>query len=157
MATLIQFSRNIRSLGSRIENNSSVLTRKVARTALRSLVLGTPVDKGVARSNWRVSLGARTFKVIPAYSPGKRLGIGERANARAAIAAGNAVINQLRVGRVSGKTGKALIISNNIPYLDRLRFDRHSPQQTGDWVGLALLDAKAAIVSTRLLRRGTVG
>lgn len=157
MATLIQFSKNIKSLGSRIENNSAVLTRRVARKALKSLVLGTPVDKGVARSNWRVSLGARTFLIIPAYSPGKKLGIGERANARATIAAGNAVIAQLRIGRVTGRVGKALIITNNIPYLNKLRFDKHSPQQTNDWVDLALLDARSELIGTRLTSGTLIG
>lgn len=154
MATLIQFSRNIRKLGSRIENNSVVLTKRVAKRALRSLVDGTPVDKGVARSNWRVSLGNPTRAVIPAYLPGRHLGIGERQNARAAISAGIATINQLRVGakRGTGQAGTALFISNSIPYLDRLR-DGSSSQQPSDWVQLAVLEAQVEISQTRLLVR----
>lgn len=154
MATLLQFSRNIRKLGSRIENNSVALTKRVAKRALTSLVEGTPVDEGDARSNWRVSLGNPTRSVIPAYSPGKKLGIGERQNARAAIRAGFATINQLRVGakRGSGQAGTALFITNAIPYLGRLR-DGYSSQQPNDWVQVALLEAQAEIAQTRLLDR----
>jgi hypothetical protein len=152
MATLLQFSRNIRKLGSRIENNSAALTKRVAKRTLQSLVEGTPVDKGVARSNWRTSLGNPTRSVIPAFSPGRHLGIGERANARAAIQAGFATINQLRVGakRGTGQAGSAVYITNAIPYLDRLR-SGYSSQQPNDWVQVALLEAQAEIASTRLL------
>lgn len=154
MATLLQFSRNIRKLGSRIENNSVALTKRVAKRTLRSLVEGTPVDVGVARSNWRVSLGNPTRSVIPAYAPGKHLGIGERQNARAAIQEGFAKINQLRVGakRGTGQAGSALFITNAIPYLGRLR-DGYSSQQPNDWVQVALMEAQAEIASTRLLDR----
>lgn len=155
MATLLQFSRNIRKRGSDIENNSVRAVQRVSKRTLRSLIDGTPVDKGVARSNWRVSLGNPTRSVIPAFAPGKKLGIGERANARAALAEGFAKINQLRIGakRGTGQAGTALFITNAIPYLGRLR-SGYSSQQPNDWVGVALLEAQAEIQSIRLLSRG---
>lgn len=155
MATLLQFRRNIRRIGSRIENNSVRAVQRVSKRALRSLIDGTPVDKGVARSNWRVSLGNPTRSVIPAYSPGRKLGIGERSNARAALAVGIAKINQLRVGakRGTGQAGTALFITNAIPYLGRLR-SGYSAQQPNDWVGVALLEAQAEIQGIRLLTQG---
>lgn len=156
MTTLLQFSKNIRSLGSRIENNSAVLTRRVAKRALKSLVLGTPVDKGVARSNWRVSIGGEPTAIIPAYVPGKNLGIGERANARAAIAAGNAAISQLRTGPISGRAGRSIKIANSIPYLQKLR-DGSSTQQPNDWVGSALIEARSEIAFTRIVGRRLLG
>lgn len=154
MATLLQFSRNIRKRGSQIENNSAALVKKVAKRTLKSLVEGTPVDKGVARSNWRVSLGNPTRSVIPAYAPGRKLGIGESQNARAAIQAGFAMINQLRVGAKfgTGQAGSAVFITNSIPYLDRLR-NGYSAQQPNDWVQVALQEAQGEIATTRLLNR----
>jgi len=154
MATLLQFSRNIRRRGSQIENGAVRAVQRVSRRALATLVLGTPVDEGVARSNWRVSLGNRTRAVIPAYAPGRRLGIGERANARAAIAAGNAQIAQLRVGaaRGTGRAGSAVFITNSIPYLSKLR-SGSSSQQPADWVTLALIEAQAELMQVRLLER----
>lgn len=155
MATLLQFSRNIRTLGSRIENNSVRKVQATAKVALRSLVLGTPVDKGVARSNWRVSLVNPTRSIIPAYAPGKGLGIGERANARAAISVGIARINQLKVGskRGTGQAGSAVFITNAVPYLDKLR-NRYSEQQPIDWVALALQEGLIESRNIRLLSRG---
>lgn len=154
MTTLFQFSRNIRKIGSRIENNSLALTKRVAKKTLRSLVDGTPVDEGVARSNWRTSLGNPTRVVIPAYAPGKKLGRGETVNARAVIAEGIAKINQLRVGakRGTGQAGTAVFITNAIPYLDKLR-NGYSGQQPNDWVNDALMEARMEIASTRLLSR----
>lgn len=154
MATLLQFSRNIRKTGSRIENNSKVLVQRVAKTALRELVDGTPVDTGEARSNWRVSLGNPTRAVIPPHAKGKKLGIGERANARAAIRAGISVINRLKVGAKfgSGEAGSALFITNAIPFLSRLR-EGYSAQQPNDWVADALDKARTEISQTRLIER----
>lgn len=128
------------------------LTKRVAKVALRALVYGTPVDKGVARSNWRASIGNPTRSVIGAYSPGAKLGIGESANASAAIAAGIQQINRLRVGSKfgTGQAGQALYITNSIPYLDKLR-SGSSPQQSGDWVEIALQEARSQINQVRLL------
>lgn len=155
MATLFQFSRNIRKHGSRIENNSVRLTKRVAKRTLISLVEGTPVDEGVARSNWRVSLGNPTTTVIPAYAPGKKLGIDERSNAYAARVAGFSKISLLRVGKKygTGQAGTALFITNAVPYLTRLR-NGYSKQQPNDWIHQAFLEAQMEIHQVRLLSRG---
>ena len=118
MATLAQFSRNIRKRGSQVENSSKRIVQEVSKRSLRALVNGTKADKGVARSNWRVGLGAPTRAVIAAYSPypkGSKAngqGMGERANANAAINAGLARINSLP----SGPLQTSVYISNAIPY-----------------------------------------
>lgn len=154
MATLLQFSRNIRKLGSRIENNSVSLVKKVSKRTLRSLVKGTPVDEGVARSNWRASVGNPIRKQIEAHAPGKNLGIQETTNARVAISRGIFEINKLRVGkkRGTGQAGQAVFITNPIPYLTKLRLGS-SKQQPRDWVQEAFLEASVEIGQTRLLQR----
>lgn len=151
---MLQFSRNIRKRGSSIENNSVNLVKKVSKAALRSLVFGTPVDTGKARSNWRVSLGNPTMVEIDAYSPGSKLGISERANAQAAISNGIRAINKLRVGakRGTGQAGQAVFITNSVPYLNKLRRGS-SKQQPNDWVTTALIEARAAISSTKIVTR----
>lgn len=148
MSTLIQFSRNIRKLGSRIENNSVVLVRRVARRVLRDLIAGTPADTGRARSNWRVSNTNRTFAVIPPYAPGRNLGRGETANASAARNAGYEVIKAHR-------KNQALYITNNIGYLNKLR-NGASVQQSSDWVGDAVFNAQAEIATIKLTERTLV-
>ncbi len=124
MADLIQFSKNIRRRGRQVENSAAELVRSMAKRTLRSLVQNTKVDTGKARSNWRVGIGAPTTAVIEAYAPhakgskGTGRGTSETANANATIAAGNARINGVKgVSGVGLKT--AIIISNNVPYLDK--------------------------------------
>lgn len=150
MATLIQFSRNIRKRGSQIENAGIRMVKASAIASLKSLVRGTRVDKGVARSNWRVGIGAPTRSVIAAYSPhpkgskGSGQGMGETANATAAIAAG---IN--RINLVSAVRGRGLetsiYISNAISY----------PQAAfpSGLVDVALLESSRAIQTIRVFTR----
>lgn len=120
----LQFSKNIRRRGRQVENAATALVRSMAKRTLRSLVYNTKADTGKARSNWRVGVGAPTRAVIDPYSPypkGSKAdgqGIGESANAQAAIAAGNARINSLTgISGVGLKTG--LFISNNVDYIEK--------------------------------------
>lgn len=151
MATLAQFSRNIRSLKSRVVNNSTALTKKMARRSLKALIDGTPVDKGVARSNWRVGIGASTRSVIGAYTPypkgskGGGQGRGETANASAAYAAGSARINSVRgVPGVGLRT--AIIITNNVPYIEQL-------DAKHNFVQPAIQASRSALAGFRLFAR----
>lgn len=150
MATLAQFSRNIRRQGSQIENSATGLTKAVAKRALRSLVKNTPADKGVARSNWRVGIGAPTRVVISAYSPGRKLGIGETSNANAAIGAGIARINTVK-GTNRG-LATSIYISNAVPYIGDLN-NGSSTQVGAGFVERALLEAELEIAGFRLFRR----
>ena len=141
-----RFTRYIRRVAQGVVERSDLLTRRVATTALEELVRGTPVDKGVARSNWRVSLNAPSTRTIPAYSPGRNLGIGETANASAAIEAGRSVIARAR-------SGQTIHITNSVPYIERLR-NGHSQQQARDWVAGALTRARRFVSQARLVIRG---
>lgn len=154
MATLAQFSQNIRKRGSQIENAGTRFTKAVAKRALRALVLATPVDTGNARSNWRVGVGAPTRAEIEPYAPGKKLGIGERANANAAIAAGLARINSVR--GVSGRgLETAIYINNNTPYIGNLPNgkglnDGYSKQAPPGFIEAALLEARSVLPNLRV-------
>ena len=150
MATLVQFSRNIRRRGSQIENSGVRIVKRASKRALESLVRNTPVDKGVARSNWRVGIGAPTRSVISAYSPGRHLGIGENANASAAIAAGNARINSVK--NSGGSLGTAVYISNATPYIEKLN-NGYSGQAPAGFVQTAVAEARAEIAGFRVFSR----
>ena len=139
MATLLQFSKNMQSRASQIRNAPPRIIRRAAFAALKAAASGTPVDKGVARSNWRLSVGARTFAVIPAYSPGNKLGIGERANLNATLAAGRNVLRGL-------KTRQAVILTNNVDYIDELNFVHGFVDDAG-------IAARLSIASTRIFVR----
>jgi len=149
MGSMFQFSRNIRTLASRIENNSASLIRRVSKRTLKKLVNGTPVDTGEARSNWRVSLGNPTRSVIPPHAPGKHLGIHEKSNAKATIQEGFQTIEKLKSNSKGGAV-QSLYITNSIPFLDRLR-NGYSAQQPNDWVEEAFVDAKIDISKVSLL------
>lgn len=150
MATLAQFSVNIRRRGRQVENAGSRVVKTISKRALRSLVRATPVDKGVARSNWRVGLGAAPTAVIKAYSPGRNLGIGETSNARAAIAAGDARIDSIKSG--SGGLKVAVIISNNVPYIGKLN-SGSSKQAAAGFVEIALIEARLAVRNFKVFDR----
>lgn len=160
MATLAQFSRNIRKRGSQIENSGTRVTKQCAKRSLKTLVYATPVDEGTARSNWRVGIGASTTSVIKAYAPGKKLGLGERANADAAIAAGFARINSVR--GVSGRGGglkTAIYITNNTEYIGNLSGkglnDGYSPQADPFFIEAALVEVHSVIEGFRVFQPGT--
>lgn len=99
-------------MANRMDAVVTKLVKKAASTAGARAVETTRVDTGRARSNWiaRIDTPART--VIPPYAPGVKLGIGERANARAAIAQQRAVIGGFNI-----RSHKAVYISNNTPYI----------------------------------------
>ncbi|MAD98782.1 MAG: hypothetical protein CMB99_15770 [Flavobacteriaceae bacterium] len=111
------------------------------------MVLNTKVDKGVARSNWRVGIGARPTAVIEPYvrypkgSKALGQGINESANAAAAIAAGNARINSVRgISGVGLKT--AIYITNNVSYIQKAL--------VGGAVEASTVEARASIRNFRL-------
>lgn len=161
MATLAQFSQNIRKRGSQIENAGTRVVKAVSKRALRALVAATPVDEGTARSNWRVGIGASTRGVISAYAPGKKLGIGESSNANAAIAAGIARINGVR--GVSGRGGglqTAIYITNNTEYIGNLSNgkglnDGYSPQAPAGFIEVAVAEARETIRNFRVFQTGS--
>lgn len=105
----------------------------VARQTHKLLVNGTPVDKGVARSNWLISIGFEIDAVIPARVPGRHLGIDETANAQATIEAGLGV---LMSALTPGNEGQ-IFIQNNVPYIDKLN-EGYSGQAPSGFVESAI-------------------
>ena len=119
MARGARFGERMARRGKQFENSSEAAVKRAAGAGLRSAVLNTPVDKGVARSNWRVGLGAPTRSVIEAYSPypkgskGNGQGKSETANASAAISAG--------LARIAVKPkGAPIFLNNNVAYIGKI-------------------------------------
>lgn len=147
-----QFSRNVRKRGRQVVNSASRAVRRAGRAFLKTAVLSTPVDTGKARSNWRVGIGGRPTAVIEPYVPYPKnskangQGAGERANASAAISAGNARIATLK-GVPSAGLKTSLTIVNNTPYLQ---------YNGGDGIfERAIQPARGAIKGVRLLTDGS--
>lgn len=113
MASIVQFSKNMRKRGQQVLQGESRLVKRVAKGILKNLVTMSPADTGRMRSNYRVSVGGTATAVISPYAPGKGLGMGERANANAAYNVGKA-----KIDAIAGRITKSIKISNNVPYLD---------------------------------------
>lgn len=83
----------------------------------------TPVDEGVARSNWIASKNARVEQVIPAYAPGERLGQPESANLTAVMAQHKAVADSF-----DAKADTSTHITNSVDYIGVLNYTDYSAQ-----------------------------
>ena len=119
--------------------------RMAALAADQAVVLGTPVDKGRARSNWIVSLGAPSRSTVDPYVPGKG-GSTAGDNANAALAQGAAVI-----GGYSGLIHGSIVISNNLPYIGRLNAGS-SKQAPAGFVEKAVQSAARAVQKARVVK-----
>lgn len=139
---LRQFSIRIRKLGSNVETNAMKLVRKVALSVDSTVVMGTPVDTGRARSNWQVEIGKPARGTVEAYAPGKEGSTGGQ-NAQIALALGAGVI-------ATYKGGESIHLTNNLPYIGALNRG-HSAQAPSGFVETAVLDGVAQVKGAKLL------
>jgi hypothetical protein len=143
VSDLRTFSRRIKVRVDRLERNSNALFKRTVLAADQAVVLGTPVDTGVARSNWRVSIGGPLSTTVPAFSPGERLGIGEQANAAGAL-------NQARAAVGRRREGQDAYITNNVPYIGALN-DGSSRQAPANFVEMGVMAAVSVIRNARIV------
>lgn len=117
--------RDLPKIMARIARRSDrALKRTMHQTALevdRVAVRETPVDTGLARSNWIATIGAPATGTIPAYAPGKDRGKGERANAGPARAQAAQVIKGWQTNNPNPIT-----LANNVAYITLL--DKGGPK-----------------------------
>jgi len=132
---------------------SNATPRKAAKALASSLIRSTPVDRGVARSNWQVATGASPPSVRPAFSPGRHLGISETNNAAAAIADAYARIDRAPtqgfVQALGGTGGTDIYVSNPIYYIEALD-QGHSRQQAAGFVRRAIDVARVTVRRNRI-------
>lgn len=151
MASLAQFSRNMRKRSAQVGNARTKIVVAGAIRFVEEAAKGTPVDKGLHRSNWRVGLGQPTRAVIPPYAPGRNLGIGETANLRATISAARARLATVRPGR--GRTlTLGIFVSNNAPGITKLN-SGSSAQSAAGFIERATLLARNTIANFRIFER----
>ena len=144
MAPIARLSKDIKKRSQQVENAGVRLVRAIGKKALKNLIYATPVDKGEARSNWRIGVGGTPTAVISPYSPGRNLGIGERGNARGAIAAGFARINSLKPGQ-GRRLKTSLVIVNNAKHIGLLN-DGRSKQAAPGFIGRAVAASGASVL-----------
>lgn len=143
MATLRQFAARIRRRSKQVEDGVDRLVKKVALAVDQAVVLSTPVDTGRARSNWRVGVGSPERGTIEPYAPGNRLGVGETANASAALAQAKGAIPTRR-------QGQDIYISNNLDYIEPLN-EGSSAQAPAQFVEEAVAVGRDLVRRTRVI------
>lgn len=128
MAGFREFAQSFRRRADRIARAGPEVQRMAALAIDQAVVLGTPVDKGRARSNWQVGLGSAPGGTREAFSPGEGGNTGA-SNAQAAISAAKEVI--------AGHTQGDIYLVNNLPYIVPLN-NGHSAQAPAGFVELAV-------------------
>jgi len=152
-----ELGRRLRVRAYQVGRWADATPRKATKVLASSLIRATPVDRGVARSNWQVrSSDKDPVSVRPAFAPGRHLGISETRNAAAAIADAYAVIDRaLTIGYLRhlaeaagdmsfADGGVSFYVSNPVYYIEAL--DRgHSKQQAAGFVKRCIALAAAEV------------
>jgi hypothetical protein len=139
---LKRFAIRMKKLGGNVGQNGPKLLRKVALSVDATVVSATPVDTGRARSNWVAEINSPATGTREPYSPGKEGSTGGP-NAQAAIEQARAVISTY-------KSGQAVHLTNNLPYIGALN-DGHSAQAPAGFVQTAVLNGIAQVRGVKLL------
>ncbi len=135
MASPSVFARRIRRRASQVEIGASKAVRATALVINQTVIFGTPIDTGHAKANWQVGIDNPITKEIEEEDPGQ----GE-----ATIARNASIIRGI-------PPGSDIILSNNVPYINRLN-EGSSSQAPAGFVQIAVLEAVAAVKKTRFFR-----
>lgn len=135
--------KTLNRISADIAKGVTQLMRAMSVSAGAAAVDATRVDTGLARSNWRATLDSPASGTISPYSPGNKLGQGERSNATAAIAQHRGTIKAFNV-----KNNKSIFITNNVSYIGILN-DGGPHVPPGN---MAALGAQAAVITAKGMR-----
>ena len=159
MADLGDLARLLRVRAYQVGQWGDATPRKATKVLVSELIRATPVDEGVARSNWQVESGPSKVSRRPAYAPGRHLGISETRNAAAAIAAAFAKIdraptiyqldNFFEAGIMEAAGGVTFHVSNPVPWINPLD-EGHSRQQAAGFVQRAIQAARIAVRQNKI-------
>lgn len=130
MATnLAQFNTEISRVAKKmIEENVSKFIIMVSLEVFRRIVLRTPVDTGRARGNWQIEINRPADGVIEIEGEA-----GEMASAAMAR----------ETGKLIGISPFSIVhITNNVPYVYFLEYDKRSSQSPQGMVEITLVEMK---------------
>jgi hypothetical protein len=144
MAAPPEFARRIANIAVRVGEGGERVVRKAFLAIDQAVVMGTPVDKGRARSNWLPGKNGPVSGEREAFVPGEKGSTGAQ-NAQAAMDAAAAV-----AATYDGGKDQSLHLTNNLPYIGEL--NRGSSRQAPAlFVEAAVAAGAAAIPGTRIL------
>jgi len=163
------FAKVITKRADEMAKSAGEIVAVAARAIGEDVATETPVDTGVARSNWIMSIDAPTGEVIPAYVPyprthqqhrigeykhqaatGQEYGFGrkeERANLAAVLAQ-----HEAAVASFDPERNNAIYLCNNVDYIRRLNNEGYSPQTEAFFVQRAVQKGITKIRSMKLLK-----
>lgn len=144
MAGLDDLARRLDRIAVQVEGNVEGAVKDCARAVLRSVVESTPVDTGMARSNWTPELDRAFEGLFPARVPGTG-GSTADANAAATIEAGSPVIEAFDI-----RTNREIHITNNAGHIQALN-DGHSKRAPADFVRIAVLEGLVTVRGAKII------
>lgn len=129
MADLKHLDDEMKKAGRRVADNADRLVRRCALAIDTAVVLATPVDTGRARANWQVEIGQAPTGEVDAKD-----------------VSGQTAIQQGKVAIEGYKSGSAIFITNNLPYIERLN-DGWSKQAPAGFVEQAVQVGVNAVIA----------
>lgn len=133
-----QLSSRMQLRKTQFRSGANAIVRAVINAADEEAVKTTPVDTGMARSNWVVTVGSPFNDIIPAYAPYPKYSgpkLGEQANAEAAIGQGKSASALFSIDATD-----IAYLQNNAEYIGKLN-DGTQSAQSSNMVEFALLAA----------------
>jgi hypothetical protein len=144
MAGLDDFAKRMSRVAVRVEGNAERAVKDCAQAVLRSAVENTPVDTGLARSNWTPELDRAFEGLFPARVPGTR-GSTADANSAATIEAGAPTIDAFDI-----HANREIHITNNAGHIQALN-DGHSRQAPAGFVQIAVMEGLAKVRGAKIV------
>ncbi len=141
--SLDDFAKRIDRIAVRVEGNVQRAVKDCAHAVLRSAVEATPVDTGMACSNWTPELDRAFQGLFPARVPGA--GSTAADNAAGAIEAGAPTIEAFDIGK-----NTSIHITNNAPHIRPLN-DGHSKQAPAGFVQIAVMEGLAMVRGAKIV------
>jgi len=142
--SLDDFAKRIDRIAVRVEGNVERAVKDCAGAVLRSVVENTPVDTGMARSNWTPELDRAFEGLFPARMPGEKGSTAEE-NAAATIEAGSPTIEAFDID-----TNESIHITNNAPHIRPLN-DGHSKQAPTGFLQIAVMEGLATVRGAKIV------
>ena len=156
MATPTEFSKRMRQYGKQVGEAANAIGAQAGIAIGKSVVQGTPIDTGQAKSNWQASRVRPSTQTRPAYVKGKYDST-ESQNETAAIAQ---IVSQF----AARKNNEPLYLTNNLRYIGLLEssyFDGGHKRKTPvpqskyrpGFVQIALQAGRESIQNTALIKK----
>lgn len=144
MSSLDDFGKRIARIAVGVETKAERAVKDCAHAVFNTVVRATPVDTGMARSNWTPELDRAFVGLFPARVPGMG-GSTAEANALAAVEVGTPIIDAFEV-----RANHEIHITNNAPHIRSLN-DGHSKQAPAGFVEEAVLHGVAAVRGVKIV------